>query len=144
MSEDLEYPNWVEGESDKDLIEEFFSEVKKKYPDLSESIDWNEDLMHISMGDLQRHAEEMCKSGKLEELKECFKWVEGYFCRSRHELLNAFNVSFLEYFEHQGLSPKEFQELMPVNLYRGYQEQRKCMENLAKKAEEFKNEKSKE
>jgi type III secretion system FlhB-like substrate exporter len=42
-------------------------------------------------------------------------------------------VSFLEYFEYrQGLTDNEFEDLMPPELYRGYQEMMAYMEKIAK------------
>jgi len=137
----VNYPEWDESASDKKLIEEFYRELLIRYPELKEDIEYNEGLLHLDMGVLQRHAENLCKEKKLKELGECFKWVNSLFCRSQNELLNAINVSFLEYFEYQkDLTEKEFEEIMPKELYRGYTEMVKYMEKLEKDYKEKNNE----
>jgi len=131
----MEFPNWVEGESDGELIKEFYLELLQRYPELTEDIEYNEGLLHIDMGALQRLAEGYCQERKLEEAEKCFEWINGFFCRSCGDLLNAINVSFLEYFEyHKGLSEKEFLSLMPSTLKRGYVEMMAYMDNMVKDA----------
>ncbi len=137
----MNYPEWDESLSDKNLIEEFYRELLIQYPEMKEDVEYNEGLLHIDMGYLQSLAEKLCKERKLDEVRKCFNWVNSFFCRSKNELLNAINVSFLEYFEyHHGLTVNEFEELMPPELYRGYKEMMAYMEKMAKDA----NERSKE
>ena len=128
----MNYPNWIEGENDKELIEEFYRELLNKYPQLSEEVEDNEGLLHIDMMELRNLAEKLCAERKIEEIGDCFDWVNSFFCRSKGDLLNALNVSFLEYFSFSdGLSENEFRELMPSTLYRGYKEIMQYMENMA-------------
>ncbi|WP_432461017.1 DUF7674 family protein [Agarivorans sp. QJM3NY_25] len=96
----MSYPEWDESVSDKKIIEEFYEQLVIRYPQLKEDVEDNEGLLHIDMGYLQRLAEGLCKDRKLDEAKSCFNWVNSLFCRSKNELLNAINVSFLEYFEY--------------------------------------------
>lgn len=132
MSNESKYPNCVESGSDKELIAEFYHDLLQKYPGLTDEIKMNEGLLYLDMGALQGFAEALCKERKLNELKECFDWLDSLFCRSKNELLNAINVSFLEYFDFSaGLSQNEFKKLMPQTLYRGYREMIEYMDNLA-------------
>lgn len=133
----MEYPQWNEDASDEELIKEFYGILIDRYPhsEIPEEIEENGELIHVVMGAVQRFAEDLCTKRKIEEAKDCFELLNAYFCRSRKELLNAFNVSFLEYFEfHHGLTEKEFKEIMPETLFRGYTEITACMENLARQA----------
>ena len=133
----MNYPEWDESLSDKNLIEEFYRELLIQYPEMKEDVEYNEGLLHIDMGCLQSLAEKFCKERKLNDVRKCFNWVNSFFCRSRNELLNAINVSFLEYFEyHHGLTDNEFEELMPPELYRGYKEMMTYMDKMAKDANE--------
>jgi hypothetical protein len=133
----MNFPEWDESESDKELIEEFYVQLPVLYPELKEDVEYNEGLLHVDMGDLQRLAERLCKDKKLEEAASCFTWVNSFFCRSKNELLNAINVSFLEYFEYcHGLSDEEFERIMPVELFRGYKEMMAYMEKMAKASNE--------
>lgn len=137
----MNFPKWDESANDKELIEEFYIELLIRYPELKEAIEYNEGLLHIDISDLQRLAENLCKEKKLNELRKCFRWVNSLFCRSKNELLNAINVSFLEYFEYQRIiSDKEFKELMPKELYRGYTEMMEYMDRIAKDTNERSNE----
>jgi hypothetical protein len=137
----VNYPELDESASDKKLIEEFYRELQIRYPELKEDIEYNDGLLHLDMSVLQQHAENLCKEKKQNELSECFKWVNSLFCRSKNELLNAINVSFLEYFNYQkGLTEKEFKEIMPKELYRGYTEMMEYMEKLEKDYKEKNNE----
>ena len=138
MNDKFKYPNWVEGETDKELMEEFYVDLVQKYPQLAKEVEQNEGLLHIDMGALRRLAEEFCEQRRLNDAKDCFEWLNTYFCRSKNELLNAINVSFLEYFDfRKGLSEEEFKNLMPPTLYRCYLEMIEYMENLAKKYKEL-------
>lgn len=129
----MNYPNWIEGANDKNLIEEFYRDLLRKYPQLREDVEDNEGLLHIDMMALRHLAESFCTARKIEEVRDCFEWVNSYFCRSKNDLLNAFNVSFLEYFKfHGGLSETEFKDLMPPELYRGYIDMMEHMKNMAK------------
>ncbi len=133
----MNYPEWNESASDKELIEEFYEQLLIRYPELEEDVECNEGLLHIDMGCLQRLAESLCKERKLKEAESCFSWVNLFFCRSKNELLNAINVSFLEYFEYyDSLSNEEFEKLMPVELFRGYKEMMEYMDKMAKDANE--------
>jgi hypothetical protein len=133
----VNYPEWDESLSDKNLIEEFYRELLIQYPEMKEDVEYNEGLLHIDMEYLQSLAEKFCKERKLDDVRKCFNWVNSFFCRSKNELLNAINVSFLEYFEyHHGLTDNEFEELMPPELYRGYKEMMTYMEKMAKDANE--------
>lgn len=137
----MRYPEWDESASDKELIEEFYEQLLIRYPELKEDVEYNEGLLHIDMGYLQRLAERLCKDRKLEEAENCFKWINSLFCRSKKELLNAINVSFLEYFEYyHGLSDKEFEIIMPAELFRGYREIMAYMDKMIKHANERSNE----
>jgi len=127
----VNYPEWDKSASDSTLIEEFYRELQVRYPELKEDIEYNEGLLHLDMSTLQKYAENLSTEKKLNELRECFKWVNSLFCRSKNDLLNAINVSFLEYFDYQkGLSEKEFKEIMPQELYRGYTEMMDYMKKL--------------
>ena len=131
----MNYPEWNESASDRELIEEFYEQLIVRYPELKEDVEYNEGLLHIDMGYLQRLAEGLCKERKLKEAEACFSWVNSFFCRSKNELKNAINVSFLEYFEfHHSLSEMEFENLMPVELFHGYKEMMDYMEKMAKDA----------
>lgn len=131
----MNYPEWDESVSDKEFIEEFYEQLIIRYPELKEDIEYNEGLLHIDMGYLQSLAEGLCKERKLKEAEACFSWVNSLFCRSKNELQNSINVSFLEYFEfYHSLSDKEFEKLMPVELFRGYKEMMAYMEKMAKDA----------
>lgn len=71
------------------------------------------------------------------EASSCFSWINSLFCRSKNELLNAINLSFLEYFEYyHGLSDEEFESIMPKELFRGYKEMMAYMKSMAKNANE--------
>ena len=130
-------PEFDESTSDKALIDEFYRDLLIRYPELKEDVEYNEGLLHIDMRDFQSLAENLCKDRKLDELRECFMWLNSIFCRSKNELLNAINVSFLEYFEFQkGLSEKEFKEIMPKELYHGYTEMMEYMDEMAKASNE--------
>ena len=133
----MNYPEWNESASDKELIEEFYEQLLIRYPELEEDIEYNEGLLHIDMGCLRRLAESLCKERKFKEAESCFSWVNSFFCRSKNELLNAINVSFLEYFEYyHSLSNEEFEKLLPVELFRGYKEMMEYMDKMAKDANE--------
>lgn len=137
LEELVNYPEWDESASDKELIQEFYEQLLIRYPELREDVEYNEGLLHIDIGCLQRLAEKLCEERKLKEASSCFRWVNSLFCRSKSELLNAINVSFLEYFEyHHGLSDEEFESIMPKELFRGYKEMMAYMENMAKDANE--------
>ena len=126
----MSYPVWDVAASDKELIEEFYQQLVVRYPQLKEDVEYNQGLLHIDMGCLQSFAEGLCKERKFDEARSCFSWVNSLFCRSKNELLNAINVSFLEYFDYyHGLSDEEFAKLMPAELFRGYQEMMAYMEN---------------
>ena len=64
----MNYPEWDESANDKILIEEFYSDILIRYPKLKESIEYNEGLLHVDMGDFQRFAEDLCKERKIDEL----------------------------------------------------------------------------
>ena len=128
----MNYPIFHETANDQNLIDEFYSGLSNKYPELKPSIKDNEGLLHIDMGDFREVAESLCKKRKFKEIEDCFNWVNSLFCRSQSKLLNAFNVSFLEYFDYTGLSEEEFESIMPSELYRGYNEMIEYMNNLAK------------
>ena len=129
----MNFPEWDKSASDKELIEEFYVQLPISYPELKADVENNEGLLHVDMGDLRCLAERLCKDKKLEEVASCFTWVNSFFCRSKNELLNAINVSFLEYFEYyHGLSDEEFERIMPVELFRGYKEMMAYMEEMAK------------
>lgn len=137
----MNYPEWDESASDKAIIDEFYRDLIIRYPELKKEIEDNDGLLHVDMGVFQNFAENLCKERRLNDLRECFRWVNSLFCRSKNELLNAINVSFLEYFEYQkGISEEEFKKLMPEELYRGYTEIMGYMEKLAKDKYESNNE----
>lgn len=128
----MEYPEWDESASDKELIEEFYHDVSIRYPELNEYIRDNQGLVHINMEAVRRLAENLCEEGNINDLRDCFAWINSLFCRSKHEMLNAISVSFLEYFDFQkGISEEEFEAIMPNELYRGYREMMQHMEKLA-------------
>ena len=128
----MEFPKFDVSSTDKELIEEFYRELLIRYPQLKEDVEYNNGLLHCDMGDFRRLAEQLCEERKFEEARECFDWVNSLFCRSKNELLNAFNVSFLEYFDYQkGLTESEFKNLMPKELFRGYTEMMEYMERLS-------------
>lgn len=119
----MNYPELDKSASDKVLIDEFYRELLIRYPELKVEVEHNEALLHVNMGVFQNYAENLCKERRLNDLRECFKWVNSLFCRSKNELLSAIYASFLEYFEYEkGLSEEEFKKLMPKELYRGYSE----------------------
>ena len=138
MIDETKQPNWIKGSNDKELIAKFYQELLQKYPQLTEEVEWNEGLLHVDMGALRGLAEKLCEKRKLDEVRECFEWLDSYYCRSTDELLNAINVSFLEYFDYKkGLSDEEFKNIMPPTLYKGYLYIIEYMENLAKKHDEI-------
>lgn len=131
----MNYPEWDEAASDKELIDEFYEQLLIRYPELKEDVEYNEGLLHIDMGCFQSIAERLCTERKIDEAISCFNWVNSLFCRSKNELLNAINLSFLEYFEYyHGLSDTEFENIMPKELFRGYKEMMAYMEKMAKDA----------
>ncbi|EGQ7835302.1 hypothetical protein ACCH70_004324 [Vibrio vulnificus] len=131
----LNYPEWDESVSDRAIISEFYDQLLKRYPEVREDIEFNEGLLHLDMASLQRVAEKLCKERKLAELESCFLWVNSLFCRSRNELLNAINVSFLECFLYSPyLSKQEFKNAMPPELYQGYEEIMSYIEELGKQS----------
>lgn len=128
----LNYPEWSDSASDKELIKEFYRDLLIRYPHLKNEIEDNEGLLHVDMNCLRREVELLCSKRKIDKLEECFNWMNSLFCRSKNELLNAINVSFLEYFDYKKLSQKEFENVMPKELYRGYLEMMVYMETIAK------------
>lgn len=138
----MKYPKWDKTANDSDLIVEFYKELLIRYPELKDDIEYNEGLLHIDMGDFQQLVENLCKERNFNELRKCLLWVNSLFCRSKNEMLNAINVSFLEYFNYQeDLTEKEFKDIMPKELYRGYSEMMKYMENMANDINNRNNEK---
>ncbi|MCO6511074.1 MAG: hypothetical protein J5I65_09800 [Aridibacter famidurans] len=136
--DDIKGPDFVISKVEKRLIEEFLREMLSLYPQLKEDVEENEGLLHCQMSALQRFAEDLCEKRKLEEARECFDFVDKYFVLARSDLLNAINVSFLEYFKFfPGLSEGEFKEVMPPTLYQGYVDMIIYMEDLARKAAEL-------
>jgi hypothetical protein len=132
MIDETKQPNSIEGSNDKELITKFYQELLQKYPQLTEEVEWDEGILHMDMEALRRLAEELCEKRKLNEVKELFEWLNSYYCCSKDELLNAINVSFLEYFNYKkGLSDEEFKNIMPPNFYKGYLDMIEYMENLA-------------
>jgi len=110
----------------------FSRELLEKYPQLREEVENNDGLLHLDMSTIQRHAEQLCEDRELEQIGDCFEWINTFYSEGHSDLVNAINVSFLEYFEYQrGLSLEEFEELMPKELHRAYVEQMEYMENLA-------------
>lgn len=125
----MNYPDLAKSSSELALIDEFYRELLIRYPELKAEVEHNEDLLHVNMSVLQNYAEKLCKERRLGDLRECFKWVNSLFCRSKSQLRNAIYASFLEYFEYEeGLSEEEFIKLMPKELYGGYAEMMECME----------------
>ena len=133
----MSYPEWDEDGDDEALIEEFYRELVIRFQELKQNIEYNEGLLHIDMADFRIRVEKLCKERRLGELSECFSWLNSIFCRSENRLLNAINVSFLEYFNYQkGLTKNEFKATMPKELYRGYVEMMEYMENMAREIDE--------
>lgn len=129
----MSHPIWDESASDEELLKEFYPDLLIRFPEITEAIEFNKGLLHLDMGALQQWAEKLCEERKLSELQECLNWVNSFYCRSQNELLNAINVSFLEYFEYsEGLSLDEFRSAMPSELYRGFIEMEDYMKNLGK------------
>ena len=129
----MNYPVWDKNSSDKELISDFYTELLKRYPELMEAVEDNEGLIHLDMMEFRILAEELCKERKIDELKCSLEWLNSYFCQSKNELLNAINVSFLEFFNFAaGITEDEFKEIMPPNLYRGYLDIMAYMEELSK------------
>lgn len=131
-------PDFVILNAEKRLIDEFLRELLFLYPQLREDVEESEGLLHCQMSALQRFAEDLCEDRKMEAARECFEFVEKYFVQAKSDLLNAINVSFLEYFKFfPGLSEEEFKEVMPPTLYQGYVDMIIYMEDLARKAAEL-------
>lgn len=136
--EDIQGPDFVISKAEKRLIEEFLREMLSLYPQLKEDVEECDGLLHCQMSALQRFAEDLCEKRKLEEARECFEFVEKYFVQAKSGLLNAINVSILEYFKFfPGLSEEEFKEVMPAALYQGYVDMIIYLEELARKAAEL-------
>ncbi|QQS40604.1 MAG: hypothetical protein IPM63_14715 [Acidobacteriota bacterium] len=138
--DDIQGPDFVISKAEKRLIEDFLRELLSLYPQLKEDVEECDGLLHCQMSALQRFAEDLCEERKLEAARECFEFVEKYFVQAKSDLLNAINVSFLEYFKFfPGLSEGEFKEVMPPTLYQGYVDMIIYMEELARKASELEN-----
>ncbi len=117
--------------SDAKLISEFRCELVKRYPELP----WTEDEgIYCSMEALYRYAVDLCLERKLPEIRDCFEFVDSFYCRSKNELQKAINVSFLEWFAYNRLTEDEFRDLMPSTLYQGYIDMCEYMTELAKKS----------
>ena len=137
----MNYPTWDENSSDEQLITEFYIALLINYPELAEAVEDNDGLLHIDMMEFRMFVENLCKQRKMDEARECFEWLNTYFCQSKNELLNAINVSFLEFFDFSsGITEDEFREIMPENLYRGYVEMMDYMIELSKEMNQNNNE----
>lgn len=83
--------DWSEVKGPK---QRFLTELLAKYPQLRDEVKDNDGLLHLNMSTFQRYAENLCEERKLDDLRECFEWINTFLIEGHLELLNAINVHF--------------------------------------------------
>jgi hypothetical protein len=92
------------------------------FPQLRESIQESDGLLHIEMGEFAEFAQQAKGRGDWDTYSRCMTLADRLWSRPQPALLNALNVSFFERLEFDGpRGPKAWSLLSPA-LQRGWQE----------------------
>ncbi len=75
---------------------DFLKAVKEAFPEVTQSINSQDGILHLEMSEFRRFAQSLIDSGREQELAKCFKVIERLERNASEKLRNAIDVSFVE------------------------------------------------
>lgn len=135
----MKKPNWIDIDKDKINGKEYFQEMEKKFPELSEELNWwEDDLIHLKMEVFSRYTNQQIQEENDKELIRCFHFQEERLGKIDSALENAIYVSYCEtlLLENEKDIINEKRKLMWKKLKWYYDEYEKYYLELTKKSKE--------
>jgi hypothetical protein len=110
------------------------SEIAGAIPELRPSVEENEDLHHVTFGDLYRWTEESGRGGRIEDLERAVRLVDTLFANGDSYVRNAVTVSFLEYIDPADSVGRQIFDFLTPSLQKEWQELDEYMQQLVGKS----------